>query len=384
MSGTLFAQNALQTSVGFMASGLIGILFGFFLEQAGFGSSRRLTGIFYLRDMAVLKVMFTAVVVAGVGYRYLIAMGWLSPEQIYLMDTYWLGQAVGGLIFGVGFVMGGWCPGTAMVGMASAKIDAMIFLLGVLVGSILFNEIFDLILPVYEGLHGGTLYLYDTFHTSPERIILAFCVVAVFAFAVSTLIERKIGSVPRMPSEGLKRHAVAASLLILCAGLLTVTPKRPFQRDTAMLSAGFLSEVSEAKDHIDPMELAERLIREDSGLTLVDLRSPSEFSQFHLRGAINIPLESLAHSVTTLPRDQLIVLYTNGTTHAAQAWLELRRSGWDNVKVLTDGLLGFWRECLTPPSLTGFTSEGQSSKAYGSFSKRRAFFLGNRENRVRQ
>ncbi|MCJ7818423.1 MAG: hypothetical protein MUP25_01230, partial [Syntrophales bacterium] len=75
MNTTLFAAGTLQTGVGFMMSGLIGIMFGFFLEQAGFGSSRKLTGVFYFRDMAVIKVMLTAVIVAMVGYQYLVAFG---------------------------------------------------------------------------------------------------------------------------------------------------------------------------------------------------------------------------------------------------------------------------------------------------------------------
>ena len=143
MIGTLYAMDMLQGGVGFMMSGLIGILFGFFLEQAGFGSSRKLTAIFYLRDMAVLKVMFTAVVVALLGYRYLVATGWLMPGQVHVLDTYWGAQMLGGLLFGVGFVVGGWCPGTAFVGLASAKVDALVFLVGAVLGSVFFNELFN-------------------------------------------------------------------------------------------------------------------------------------------------------------------------------------------------------------------------------------------------
>ena len=59
MTETLFSQNALSSPAAFALSLLVGVAFGFVLEQAGFGSSRRLAGIFYLRDMAVLKVMFS-------------------------------------------------------------------------------------------------------------------------------------------------------------------------------------------------------------------------------------------------------------------------------------------------------------------------------------
>ena len=183
MNGTLFSLDLLNTPVGFLVAGLIGLLFGFFLEQAGFGSSRKLTGIFYFKDMAVLKVMFTAIVVALVGYRYLTALGWLQPADVYIMPTYWGAAIVGGLIFGVGFVMGGWCPGTAIVGLASAKLDALVFLVGAVLGGILFNEIYGVVEPLYNGLCAGAVTLSDTLGVSMNVLTLALCVIAVLLFA---------------------------------------------------------------------------------------------------------------------------------------------------------------------------------------------------------
>ena len=377
MSGTLYATGALQTGVGFMISGLLGILFGFFLEQAGFGSSRKLTGIFYFRDMAVLKVMFTAVIVAMVGVHYLLALGWLSQSQIYMLDTFWAAQMVGGLIFGIGFVVGGWCPGTAVVGLASAKWDALVFLLGVILGSILFNEVFPLIQPLYEGMQGGTLFLWDTLNLPPKGLILIVCLVAVGLFTLSTWIERRADPSITPAKNALKRHAVSAAVLVLMAAFLLVLPQRTPSVPEPVARAGFLKEVEQAADHVNPMDLAHMVISGKSKITLVDLRSGEDYAQFHLRGAIHIPLEILAEEADRrLPRDGLVVLYSNGTTHAAQAWTELRHWGWTNVKVLTDGLIGFWRECLTPPSLDGFTGEETSNKRYKAFSARKAFFMG--------
>ena len=96
--------------------GLIGFAFGYVLEMSGFGNSQKLAAQFYFKEMTVLKVMFTAVVTALVGYTYLVGFGWLHPSGIYALDTYWGAQILGGFLFGVGFVMGGWCPGTALAG----------------------------------------------------------------------------------------------------------------------------------------------------------------------------------------------------------------------------------------------------------------------------
>ena len=375
MNATLYAMDALQTGTGFMMACLLGILFGFFLEQAGFGSSRRLTGIFYFKDMAVLKVMFTAVVVAMVGYHYLVALGWLRPAHVYMLDTYWLAQIIGGLIFGAGFVMGGWCPGTAVVGVASAKLDALVFLAGVVLGSVLFNELFFIVRPIYESLHGGTLFLYDSLNVPRNWLILIFALIAIAMFTGSSWIERLSGIWPGPSPARLRRRVLAASALALAAAGLLVTPERTPRISAGGFPAGFLSEVAGAEDHIDAMELSRLITAGNPGLVVVDLRSPEEYDQFHLRGAIHIPLERLpAEADARLPRDGLVVLYSNGTTHAAQAWLELRHWGWTNARVLTDGLLGFWRECLTPPSLSGLIDEQTSKGQFAAFAARKAFF----------
>ena len=121
MTETLYAAGALGSTLAFALAAAIGVFFGFFLEQAGFGSSRKLAGIFYLRDMTVLKVMFTALLTAMLGLAYLEAFGWVQAESLHLLPTIYGAQAVGGLVFGLGFVMGGWCPGTAAAGLAAGR-----------------------------------------------------------------------------------------------------------------------------------------------------------------------------------------------------------------------------------------------------------------------
>ncbi len=137
MMTTFFGTDQLATPAAFFAALMIGVAFGYVLERAGFGSSRRLAGIFYLRDMTVLKVMFTAVVTAMLGLAFAVGLGWIElGEQVYLIPTVYGAQIVGGLLFGVGFVMSGWCPGTAAVGTASGKLDGLVFLGGAVIGSV--------------------------------------------------------------------------------------------------------------------------------------------------------------------------------------------------------------------------------------------------------
>ncbi|MDD5705801.1 MAG: rhodanese-like domain-containing protein [Kiritimatiellae bacterium] len=383
MTATLFAGNLLDTSAGLLAAGIVGLFFGWFLEQAGFGSSRRLAGIFYLRDMSVVKVMFTAVVTAMVGLQYLTAWGLVAPTDLYVLDTYWGAQAVGGVLFGIGFVMGGWCPGTALAGLAARKWDALVFLVGALLGSMLFNETFGIVLPLYEGWRAGPISLSDSLGLPLPVLIAAVAVLAVAMFNLCAWLERRAG-VPAEAPAARRRNVWMGVLLLAAAGGVLALPPAPAARDGQLpVSASgaealsVLTSVAAADDHIDAPVLADMLMAGAAGLTVVDLRAAKEYDRFHLRGAINIPLERLATEARArLPRTGLVVLYSNGTTHAAQAAQALQAAGWDNVRVLTDGILGFWRECLTPPSLSVTADPATAAAHSAAFAARRAFFLG--------
>jgi len=113
---------------------VLGFGFGFCLERAGFGSARKLTAVFYFYDMAVVKVMFSAIVTAMVGILALSAVGLLDVAELYVEPTNYAAQALGGLLFGAGFIVGGYCPGTSIAAMATGKKDGLAFALGMLVG----------------------------------------------------------------------------------------------------------------------------------------------------------------------------------------------------------------------------------------------------------
>jgi len=137
LSSTLELSQAASLGVAVA----LGIAFGFILERAGFGSARKLTAVFYFYDMAVVKVMFTAIVTAMAGLFVLSAAGALDLAEVYVEPTSYAAAAIGGLVFGVGFVIGGYCPGTSIAACATGRIDAAAFLAGMLAGVYLFAEL---------------------------------------------------------------------------------------------------------------------------------------------------------------------------------------------------------------------------------------------------
>ncbi len=140
---TLPLSSSIEFSVGLdlAIAFVLGGGFGFALERAGFGSSRKLTAVFYLYDMAVVKVMFTAIVTAMAGIFVLSAAGVLDLAELYVEPTSLIAQGVGGLVFGAGFILGGYCPGTSIAAIATGRKDGMAFALGMLAGVLAYVEL---------------------------------------------------------------------------------------------------------------------------------------------------------------------------------------------------------------------------------------------------
>ena len=218
MIETLYGLNRLGGLQAFLLSLLIGLAFGFALERGGLGSSRKLSGVFYFRDMTVVKVMFTAVVTAMLGLIYVEHLGWITPEQVYRMPTVYGAQVVGGLLFGVGFVTAGWCPGTAAVGAASGRLDALVFLGGTILGSILFNELFPVLKPLYTWGTRGTSLVYEVLGVSRVAFALFIALLAVTCFWAAEIVEKRWASAAYTP----RKVFVAALSAVLVLSLIHI------------------------------------------------------------------------------------------------------------------------------------------------------------------
>lgn len=173
---------------------LLGALFGFVLENAGFGSPRKLTGQFRLEDWSVFKVMFTAVVTAAV-LLWLARLLGVIPDASYFVPTpFYAAMAVGGLLIGAGFALGGYCPGTSIAGAAGGRLDAVVFMVGMILGTALFGAWFGPLESLYlatEGPAGQTLMQLSGL---PEWLILAIlAILAVGGFRLGGQLEKRFG-----------------------------------------------------------------------------------------------------------------------------------------------------------------------------------------------
>jgi len=180
---------------GGIAGGLLsGILFGYVLEAAGFGSPRKLTGQFSLKDFAVFKVMFTAVLVTAVGLYLLRLGGVIAGNAVFIPTLFFWAIAAGGLLIGAGFALGGYCPGTSVVGVASGRFDALVFVAGMIAGTTVFAYLFDPLTGFYFAAKGPDAQRLPDLLGLPEWLILAvLIVIAVAGFVLGSKLERARG-----------------------------------------------------------------------------------------------------------------------------------------------------------------------------------------------
>ena len=192
MGGPLVQVLNLSHAVEMMIAVLVGAGFGWVLERAGFGRSDNLASIFYGRDFRVLRVMFTAIATAMVGLYSLDLAGVVPVSSIGILDTYLVGQLVGGLLIGFGFIVGGWCPGTSIVGLVSGKVDALLFIGGLVGGSMLFTLGFDSFAPLQDAGAKGRVLLHEYFGVPSGVMVLAVAIFAVGAFWAVGKIEKAV------------------------------------------------------------------------------------------------------------------------------------------------------------------------------------------------
>ncbi|HSO88466.1 MAG TPA: YeeE/YedE thiosulfate transporter family protein [Draconibacterium sp.] len=190
--GPLIPNGIIGAGWDFVIAILIGIAFGFILEASGFSSSRNIVGVFYGYNFVVLRVFFTAVIVAMVGLLYFDYFGWIDLSKIFILPTYLGPMLIGGVIMGFGFIMGGFCPGTSIAAIAIGKLDALVFTVGLYLGIGAFTLAYPLFENFYNSGNLGNVTLTDVTGIQAKWFALAFTVIALAAFWGTIIIEKRV------------------------------------------------------------------------------------------------------------------------------------------------------------------------------------------------
>ena len=319
---------------------LIGFGFGYALEISGFAISTKLAAQFYFKEMTVLKVMFTAIVVAMVLIFGATALGLLDFNLVWVNPTYLWPGIVGGLIMGVGFIVGGFCPGTSLVSLATFKIDGLFFALGTLFGIFLFGESVQYFYDWWNSSYFGRLTLMDVSGLPAGVVVVGVVLMALFMFWGSEKLEAIFGK-KDLSKEPKWRYAAAGALLLGAVAVLVIG--QPTAQDKwANIEPDKEAALAAREVQVSPAELLATSADTQINLVMLDVRPEADYNLFHLRGAQNLPLASLAAAVPELllepAANTVYVLMSNDEIAATQAWKQLSAESVPNVYILEGGI----------------------------------------------
>ncbi len=204
--------DIISGNLNYIVALVIGVLFGAILEQAGFSTSKKLVGLFYGYDFTVLRVFFTAGVVAMVGVIAFDHYGLIDMSLVFINPTFLWSAIVGGLIMGLGFVIGGFCPGTSVCAAAIGKIDAMVFIGGAFIGVLIFAEGYPMFEGLYKSANLGNPQLFETLHISQTLFAFIVVIFALLAFYLTNTIENKVNKINQ---PAIKTTPYFASVLVV-------------------------------------------------------------------------------------------------------------------------------------------------------------------------
>jgi rhodanese-related sulfurtransferase/uncharacterized membrane protein YedE/YeeE len=329
---------------------LIGIGFGFSLERGGFGSSKVLAGIFYGRDWRVLKVMFTAIVVAMLGLFLTDGAGLLVMDQVAYRSTYIWSQIVGGLILGIGFVTAGYCPGTSIVGAVSGKLDAIFTLVGVVLGIGVFEETYGFLKDFYYSGYMGEISLAVWAGVPQGLVVLGVVLMALGAFWAVERFGPKGAFRPDPEAPRTERPVLVKTAgVALVAGSLVMVVQFAGPGQSRAIYAGGPENVL-FTPMVDALDVAGWVVEARPDLMVVDVRSDT--SKSAVPGAMEVPAEDLLdyrRRPEFVPDRVMVIVDKDGGEIGREVVRSLRTSGLD-VVLMRGGAAAWQTDVLAEPT----------------------------------
>ncbi len=341
----LYQKGFFDYPTGMALAVILGIGFGFVLERGGFGRAKVMVSDFYGDDLRVTKVMFTAVVTTAVGLGVLGGVGFVDLSALVIPETFIGAHIVGGLLLGIGFVMSGYCPGTALVSVASGYKDGLMALVGIMVGSLLFAAVYDpWLADFYVAGALGSLTFPELLDVPWPIVAVGVTLIAVGTFVGGEKVEQFICKRRGVeaPDDSLRvRHFVFAGLGA-AAALGLVTMGLP-----ASAASPAETEHMHVSGRISPVALAQEISSGLEKVYVVDLRDPEACQEERIQGAMCLSDDDLAASfIANLAPTRTLVLYAEGTAEEVPVSVSSYGGG---VVLLAGGFQAFERQILSEP-----------------------------------
>lgn len=351
--------DVISQGLNFVFAFFIGLFFGAILEQAGFSSSRRLVGLFYGYDFTVLRVFFTAGAVAMIGIFLFETLGLIDMSAVYINPTYLWSAVVGGLIMGLGFVVGGYCPGTSVCAASIGKIDAIVFILGAIVGVLVFAEGYKIFEPLYKSSFLGSPRIFETLNISQQVFAFLLVIMALAAFYFTNFVENRVNKIQQSPLKTTPYFAVVLVIgTVVALSSFVMYDKKDMILKLAedkvyVVSAtgGVCTDKNPNPNSVCPDEFALCLIRivECNKVQIFDFRKPEDRIKLPFPKSIPATVEDLFSKefnrlLRIRGRDNIFIANDEFTE---RKMLFIAKSlGYERIKFLKGGVDGFINEIL--------------------------------------
>jgi rhodanese-related sulfurtransferase/uncharacterized membrane protein YedE/YeeE len=335
--------DVISNNLNFIVALIIGILFGAILEQAGFSTSKKLVGLFYGYDFTVLRVFFTAGIVAMIGIMGLEHFGLIDMNLVYINPTFLWSAIIGGLIMGLGFVVGGFCPGTSVCAAAIGKIDAMIFIVGAVIGVLIFAEGYPIFEPLYKTTNLGNPRMFETLGMSQNIFAFIMVVFALTAFWVASIVENKVNKVVKSPIRFTPYYIGIASIGVLMAISAFVFPERKAYLNHLVEDTSFVKNYNLDVMSVD--EFAYRLMDDqDNKFQVIDFRPDKEYEKMSLPKSNLFTMDNLLEKepskILTIKHKINVIIADDELTERKMAIIA-KELGYKRIEILEGGLKYF-------------------------------------------
>lgn len=348
---------------------LLGAGLGTVLEGSGLGDPRRNSGQYYFRNFTAFKLILTAILTASLLAFLAGALGLMDLSALYVSSTHLWPGLVGGVVMGLGLLIGGYFIETALVSAASLKVDAMAFLGGSLVGSILFGETVEGFRSFWHGSFMERLTLPDALGWGLGRTLLwATLLICALLLLQERFSPGKDGpEAPRLSRPALLGTGCAVLLAALVAFLGQPSPaqvwNRVKDRHQPLLEARTV--------FVNSLEYAKTANGTKVKLIGLDLRAPADFADFHLASSRNLTKAQLTdrkvvEELTHLPPQAAVVLIAEDEGAAVEAWKLLKAQGVTNLFILDKGIAE-WRKVFSTVHAAHFDLSAPGPAALADF-----------------